>query len=138
MPVALLISPSPLDGELGHTLLWRHDVERHTAGRLEEVRTMAVAAHPDIVVLDRDLPRAEQVVRAIREEPSTRGASLVILARSDFSPDEVGLLEAGANAVLRLPAGPEWDERLTRLLAVPVRKEARFPVHIEVDAWDVT
>src|SRR5262245_44800044 len=137
MPTALLVSLVELEAELGHTLLWRHDVERHVAPRLEEARTMAIAARPDIVVVDRDVGRAEQVVRALRQEPATRQASMVILARGDFDPSEVHLLEAGANAVLRIPAGPEWDDRLTKLMSVPVRREARFPIHMQVDTWDL-
>ena len=58
----------------------------------------------------------------------------MVAARGDFDPSEVELLEAGANAILRLPAGPEWDERLPRLMDVPVRREARFTVHFDVEA----
>jgi CheY-like chemotaxis protein len=94
---------------------------------------MAVAARPDIVVVDRELPRSEKLVAALREDPSTRGLSIVVAARGDFDPAEVELLEAGANAILRLPAGPEWDERLPRLMNVPERREARFTVHFDVE-----
>jgi hypothetical protein len=46
----------------------------------------------------------------------------------------VELLEAGANAILRLPPGPDWDDRIIRLIDVPVRREARLPVEFGVDA----
>lgn len=134
MPVALICSQAQLEGDLGHTLLWRDGVERHVATRLEDARMMAVAARPDIVVVDRELPRSDRLVAALREDPATRGLSIVVAARGDFDPAEVELLEAGANAILRLPAGPEWDERLPRLMDVPVRREARFTVHFHVDA----
>jgi|RhiMethySRZTD1v2_1073278.scaffolds.fasta_scaffold202216_2 CheY-like chemotaxis protein len=134
MPVALICTQADLEPELGHTLLWRAGVERHLAGRLEDARMMAVAARPDIVVVDRELPRSDKLVAALREDPTTRGLSIVVAARGDFDPSEVELLEAGANAILRLPAGPEWDERLPRLMDVPVRREARFTVHFDVEA----
>jgi CheY-like chemotaxis protein len=134
MPVALICSQAELDAELGHTLLWRAGMERHVATRLEDARMMAVAAKPDIVIVDRELPRSDKLVAALREDPSTRGLSIVVAARGDFDPSEVELLEAGANAILRLPAGPEWDERLPRLMDVPVRRDARFTVHFDVDA----
>lgn len=134
MPIALICSQAELEGELGHTLLWRAGMERHVATRLEDAQMMAVAARPDIVVVDRELPRSDRLVAALRDDPATRGVSIVVAARGDFDPAEVELLEAGANAILRLPAGPEWDERLPRLLNVPVRREARFPVDFEVDA----
>jgi len=65
---------------------------------------------------------------------STRALSLVVIARGDLDPAEIELLECGANAILRLPAGPEWNDRLERLMDVPVRKEARFPVSFDVEA----
>jgi len=134
MAVALICSQAELEPELGHTLLWRAGMERHVATRLEDARMMAVAARPDIVIVDRELPRADRLVAALREDPSTRGLSIVVAARGDFDPSEVELLELGANAILRLPAGPEWDERLPRLMDVPVRKNARFSVHFDVNA----
>ena len=134
MTVALICTQAELEPDLGHTLLWRAGVERHVATRLEDARMMAVAARPDIVVVDRELPRSDKLVAALREDPSTRGLSIVVAARGDFDPSEVELLEAGANAILRLPAGPEWDERLPRLMNVPVRREARFTVHFDVEA----
>ena len=133
MPVALICSQAELQAELGHTLLWREGVERHVATRLEDARMMAVAARPDIVIVDRELPRADRLVAALRDDPTTRGLSIVVAARGDFDPAEIELLELGTNAILRLPAGPEWDERLPRLMDVSVRKDARFTVHFDVD-----
>jgi CheY-like chemotaxis protein len=134
MAIALICSRSPLDQELAGTVLWRKDIERHVATRLEDGRMMALAAKPDIVVVDRDLPKADELVAAIRREPSTRRVSVVVVARGDFDPSEVGLLEAGANAILRLPADTDWDDRLVRLMDIPVRKDARFHVRFQVQA----
>ena len=135
MTAVLICSHSgDLKADLGDTLLWRQGVERQVATKMDEVLMLAVAARPRVVVIDRDLPWAARVVSALREDPSTRGLSLVIMARGDFDPAEVELLEAGANAILRLPAGPEWTERLERLMDVPVRKETRFPVSFAVEA----
>jgi CheY-like chemotaxis protein len=134
MPSALICSQRDLQPELGHTALWRTGMECHVATRLEEARMMAVAARPDIVLVDRDLPRADQLISGLREDPGTRRLSIAVVARGDMDPSEVGLLEAGANAILRLPPGPDWDERLIRLIDVPVRREARLPVEFGVDA----
>jgi CheY-like chemotaxis protein len=133
MAAALICSQKDLRPELGHTVLWRTGIERHVATRLEDARMMAVAAKPDIVVVDRDLPRAGELIAALREDPSTRRLSIAIVARGDLDPVEVELLEAGANAILRLPPGPDWDERLVRLLDIPARREARLPVEFGVD-----
>jgi DNA-binding response OmpR family regulator len=134
MPVVLVCTPSPMDRTLVPTILQRDGVERHHVGRLEEALTMAVASRPDLVLIDRELPRAGDLVSALRREPATRGCSVAVLAPGDFEPSEIELLEAGANAILRLPASPEWDERLIRLLSVPMRREARIPVQFAVQA----
>jgi CheY-like chemotaxis protein len=134
MAAALICSQEDLQPELGHTVLWRTGIERHVATRFEEAQMMAVAAKPDIVVVDRDLPRADKLIAALRADPSTRRLSIAVLARGDLDPVELELLEAGANAILRLPAGPDWDERLVRLLDVPARREARLEVEFGVDA----
>jgi hypothetical protein len=135
MVSVLICTHSELEKDLGHTMLWRQDVERHVVSRMEEARMMALAARPSIVVVDRDLPWAGRRVTALREDPSTRGLSIVVVARGDFDPGEVELLEAGANAILRLPLEFDSDERLERLLHVPVRKEARFSVSFRVDTY---
>jgi CheY-like chemotaxis protein len=135
MVSALICTHAELEGELGHTMLWRHDVDRHFASRLEEAQMMALAARPSIVVVDRDLPWAGRLVAALREESSTRGLSIVVVARGDFDPAEVELLESGANAILRLPFDEDSDRRLERLVNVPLRKEARFSVSFQVDAY---
>jgi DNA-binding response OmpR family regulator len=109
MVSVLICTHSELEKELGHTLLWRQDVERHVVSRLEEARMMALAARPSIVVVDRELPWAGRLVSALREDPSTRNLSIVVVARGDFDPSEVELLESGANAILRLP----WNSRAT-------------------------
>ena len=132
MPVVLICSPSDLSVELGGSAVWRDGMERLFAARQDEALTLLLAARPDLVLLDRDLPEAGSLVAAVRRDPSTRGTSLVVVARGDFEPAEVELLEAGANAILRLPAGPEWDDRLDRMFAVPIRRNARIPVCLEV------
>jgi CheY-like chemotaxis protein len=135
MPAALICSPVSLEEGLRPTCLWRDGVERHHATRAEDARTLALAARPQLVVVDRDLPGAVELVNALRQDSSTRKVSVAVVVRGEFDSLEVDLLEAGANAILRFPANPEWDTRLTRLLEVPARREGRFPVSFAVDAY---
>jgi DNA-binding response OmpR family regulator len=135
MVSALICTHSDLEKDLGQTMLWRQDVDRHAASRLEEARMMALAARPSIVVVDRDLPWAGRLVSALREDGSTRRLSIVVVARGDFDPGEIELLEAGANAILRVPFDTEVDVRLQRLVDVPVRKSARFSVSFTVETY---
>jgi CheY-like chemotaxis protein len=134
MPVVLICSPSSLDDELGGTVLSRGDVVRHSASQADDVLKRAVEVQADVVLLDRDMPGADRVVAALRRDPATRRVSVVVLARGELDPVEVELLEAGANAILRLPVSPDWDERLDRLMQVPHRREVRLPIGFEVEA----
>lgn len=133
MAAVLICAADPLTDELHGTLLWRQEIERHVATHYAHALTIAVAARPDLVVVDRDLPAAERLVRSLRSDPTTRAVSIAVMARGPHDDSELRLLEAGANAVLRLPAGPEWDERLAPLLSVAPRQTARLPVRLEFE-----
>jgi len=132
--VVLICAPDPLSDELNDTLLWRADIERHLATGFEEAMITAVAAKPNLIVVDRELPQARRLVADLRGDARTRAVSIAIVARGDFEPSDLELLEAGANAILRYPPGPEWAERLGRLLEVAVRRHARIPVYLEFQA----
>lgn len=134
MPTALICTQAELERELRHTLLWRRDVERHFAARIEDARLLAVAVRPSVVLVDRDLPGSVGLIAQLRQHPATPGLSIAVLARGEFDPEEVELLEAGANAILRIPAGPDWDDRLLPLLQVPIRRNIRIPVQFAVEA----
>jgi CheY-like chemotaxis protein len=131
---ALILAPEPLDAELADTVLWRDNVERYEAISLEQVRHLVSGGRPDILVVDQRMANAPAIVAQLRQDPRTRGVSIVALARGDFEPAEVALLEAGANAILRLPPDAEWDDRLERLIHVPLRRAARFGVHVEISS----
>jgi DNA-binding response OmpR family regulator len=131
---ALIVSPQPLDAELADTVLWRKNVERYAASSAAEVRRLASSGRPDIIVLDKRLANAAGVVAELRRDPLTRTVSIVVLARGDCDPSEIAFLEAGANAILRLPPGPDWDDRLVRLIHVPLRRATRFEVNVRIES----
>lgn len=133
MPSVLICGPDPLTDELHDTLLWREGVERRVATGFEDALTIAVAAHPDLVVVDGQVPRADRLVQDLRRDPATRRTSIVVVARGAFEPAEIRFLEVGANAILRLPAGPDWDERLAPLMRVPGRRALRAPVRLQFE-----
>jgi hypothetical protein len=133
MPSVLICATDPLIDELHATPLWREDVERRVANRLEDALTAAVASRPDLIAVASDLPRADRLIMDLRADAKTRTCSIVVISRGEFDPEELHLLEAGANSILRLPAGPEWEERLGLLMNVPARRQARVPVRLEVE-----
>src|SRR5262245_62032151 len=140
MPGVLICSQKDILSELGGTLLGRNGIDRFKAGKLEDARLLARTTRPALVLLDRDLPRIFEFLEMLREEPATRGRSIAVLARGELDPSELELLELGANAILRLPPDSGWDDRISRLIQVPPRQEARLQVLLAVtpDAPDVT
>ena len=130
---AALVAASDLTPELGGTALFRQNVERVLVSGVDEIRRLADEGRLDIVVVDSALPGAAGVVAALRQDPITRPTAIVALGRSEFGFDHLGLLEAGANAILPLPPGLDWDDRLLRLIHVPVRRAARFPVDMALE-----
>jgi len=133
MIVALVCTAQALD-ELRDTVLYRRNVDRRMAHNIAQARAQAAASPPDIIVVDHHLPDAPRLVSELREDPLTRRVSIAVLARGDFDTADVALLQAGANAILRLPPGPDWDDRLSRLIHIPVRREARLPIHLQIAA----
>ncbi len=134
MAVLLICAPDPLSEELHGSMLWRDGLERHVANRFEDALLIAVAVHPDLVVVDSQLPRALRLIQDLRKDQPTRRSSIVVVTRGPFDLNEVAFLEAGANAILRLPVAPDWDERLARLLTVPARRRVRLAVKLEFEA----
>ena len=130
---AALAAPSDLGPELGSTALFRSNVERIAVSGLEDVRRLADEGRLDIVVVDSALPGATALVTGVRQDPATRSTAIVALGRREFGFEHLDLLEAGANAILPLPPDHDWDDRLMRLIHVPVRRATRFPVDIAIE-----
>lgn len=127
----LVCAPAPLTGELSGTVIWREGNEVRLATSFEDALSAAVSLRPELIFVDRDLPRALRLVEDLRHDAATRTISVAVGARGEFSDVELQLLQAGANAIVRLPAGPEWDARLSDLMRVPARRAMRVPVRIE-------
>jgi len=130
---AVVLAPKSLASDLGGTVLFRQNVERLEASGIDDVRGIADGGHVDVVVVDSALPGASALVAALRQDPTTRATAIVVLGRSEFGFDHLALLEAGANAILPLPPAQDWDDRLMRLIHVPVRKTTRFPISLSVE-----
>ena len=120
--------------ELAGTPVWRDGLERVIANDVNQAATMAVAAKPALIVVDRDMARAEYLIQKLRGDAMTQHTSIVIIGAGGMHHDELGLLTAGANALLRLPPSAEWDETIERLLSVPTRKQTRVGVTLAFEA----
>jgi hypothetical protein len=133
MPAALLCAPEGVDlgAELRGTALWRGAFERIGCSRLAAAQA-ALGEGVDVVVIDRALDWALSLVRWMRGSPGTAGVPALVASRGDDPTRDRELAAAGASAVLRLPAGREWDGYLARLLPFAVRVGLRVPVHFRV------
>lgn len=130
---AVVVSHDDLAPQLRETALGREDAVCLPAAALSDVRRLAQAERPQVVAVDCALPSAAELVAALRRDPLTRGLAIVALARSDFGLGQLELLDAGANAILPLPPGPGWDERLARLVDAPARRAIRLGVELAVE-----
>jgi hypothetical protein len=134
MPDVVICAGASVVRDLEASPLFRSGLTRHVVATAEAGIAAAAKVRPQMVVIDRDLARAESLVSQLRNRAETRACSIVIVAQGDFVTEELGLISAGANAVLRLPPDPEWDGRIERLLNVPTRKETRVPVSLTFEA----
>jgi hypothetical protein len=130
---AVILSPRNLEAELRDTLLWRRNVKRERATSTDDVRDAVAREGADILVVDSAHPQAAEAAIALRADPLTREMSMVALGRSEFGSVHVELLQSGVNAILPLPPGPDWDDRLMRLVNVPVRRVTRFKVDLALE-----
>lgn len=130
---AVILSPRDLEGELQGTLLWRHNVRRIPAASTDDVRRAVAREGADILVVDSAHPQVAEAAITLRSDPLTREMSIVALGRSEFGSVHVDLLQSGVNAILPLPPGPDWDDRLMRLVNVPVRRVTRFKVDLALE-----
>jgi CheY-like chemotaxis protein len=134
----LICSETDLRSDLTPTVIGRQRIELYRADGLPAVRLLSSTLDPQAILVDRDLPAVRGFIEALRKDPVTRRRSVAILASGPVQGVEKDLLKAGANAVLRLPPDAGWDERLSRLLTVPVRCEARLAVELDVDTQPAT
>jgi CheY-like chemotaxis protein len=128
----ILCSTRDLRPELAATLIGRQGIEVYRVVKFADVRLVGSSLGVQVILVDSEFPDAAGFIRRLREEPATRERSVAVLSRGSMQEADLGLLEAGANAIFRLPPDAGWDERFSKLLMVPVRQHARMVAHIEV------
>jgi len=128
----LLVSHGDLARELGHTVLFRPDLERVVAPDPAVAPETAARVRPNLLVLDLPMDEVLALVRRLRDDPATRPAAIAVLDRGLAEEVVERLLASGVNAVLPVPVDPLfWDRRLEELLSVPARRSARIPVRLQ-------
>jgi two-component system cell cycle response regulator DivK len=100
------------DNELNRKML-RH-LLRNTAYRLIEAHdgeagvAMARAEHPDLILMDVQLPKVSgiEATRALRADPATAAIPIIAITSFALSGDEQRAKDAGAAAYLAKPYSP--------------------------------
>jgi two-component system cell cycle response regulator DivK len=100
------------DNELNRKMI-RH-LLRGTSYRLIEApdgetgMTMAREQHPDLILMDVQLPKISgiEATRALRAEPATADTPIIAITSFALSGDEQRAKEAGASAYLAKPYSP--------------------------------
>jgi DNA-binding response OmpR family regulator len=86
----------------------------------EEALLAAQREHPDLLVLDKVMPKLDgfEVVRALREDPETRAMPIVMLTVRTDEEDVLGGLSLGVEEYMPKPFSPhELSARVRRVLA---------------------
>ena len=134
MAVVLICSNRPLDRDLKDTVLFRSGIEREFVRSAADVQARVASGGVALVCLHRQMAGIEALIKALRRSPALKKISVIVLSEDDFDPSEVEVLEAGANAILRLPPADDFNERVGRLIEVPARRDVRLPVRLQVSA----
>jgi PilZ domain-containing protein len=129
--ICATVDPSPA---LGQTFLGREGIRRLWLSQAADVLAATRREKPRLVLVDRDFPGAGALFEALARETADAPLTLAVLAPGAPSLVELDLVEAGAHAVLRLPAGATWEATLENVLPLTLRREHRFPVYFEVQA----
>jgi DNA-binding response OmpR family regulator len=95
-----------------------HDVLEAADG--EQALTLARSGHPDLLVLDKTMPKVDgfEVIRALREDPLTAALPILMLTDRTGEQDVLGGLRLGVEEYMPKPFTPdELSARVRRLLA---------------------
>lgn len=134
MAVVLICSTRSLDRELQGTVLFRSGVDRELVRSAAEVQSRLNSGRISLLCIHRQVTGIENLIRTLRKSPTLKRISIVVFSEDDFDPSEVEVLEAGANAILRLPPGDDFNDRVGKLMEVPSRRDVRIPVRLQVAA----
>jgi len=110
----LLADDSVLTCELFGEYLGARGFEVAVAHDGETAIATAVAAKPDVIVIDLSMPRLDGVaaIRRLKDDARTQGIPVIVLTGHVASPRQHEAQSAGAAAFLTKPCLPEEIERL--------------------------
>lgn len=132
MTLVLICSTRPLP-ELYDTLVWRDDVERIVATNRGDALKEATRG-PKLAVIDAELPGATELIETLRSRDATRTLSIAVVIPEGLDVELKYDLKKAANVALEHPAGPHWDEQLSKLTSIAPRHAVRVAVRLQLAA----
>ena len=133
MTTVLIYANADLEPNLHATLFWREDLERYLAERAEDARMLLFSTEPHVLVVDRTLAGADELISSLEGHSLPHPITIVALDHGGPDPQDGQPEASRVDAILPLPPGPEWDIRLVDVLQVPTRLQPRFDVRLEVE-----
>jgi CheY-like chemotaxis protein len=123
----LVVEDNPRNSRLVRAALGAPDREILEARTAEEGLHLARTAHPDLILLDIQLPGMDgcAVARALKEGPETRHAPIVALTALAMNGDRERVLSAGCDRYLAKPASPAEIRRVVEGL-LPASARSRM------------
>lgn len=115
----LIVDDEERNRRLLDVLLRTDGYQTVSAGSGHDALTLAVSAHPDLILLDLMMPGMDgfEVTQAIRNNPATSTIPIMIVSALDDVATHRRLLASGADEFIRKPVDRwELSLRLTRLL----------------------
>ncbi len=101
----LIVEDNPHSLELLRELVQVEGHQALTAGSRSEALSIARAEHPDLILMDIQLPGVDglTVTRELKEEPKTKDIPIVVISAHALPGDEERALQAGCIAYLSKP-----------------------------------
>jgi CheY-like chemotaxis protein len=95
---------------------------------------LVLAAEPQVIVVDLEMPGAEELLASLRLDPGPKPLAVVVLTSSGL-PLSHDARVARSAAVLPFPPGPGWDDSLLDVMQIPRRQQTRYAVAFDVQTW---
>ena len=104
-PRVLIVEDNPVNLELMVDLLSSRGYEVHMCGDGREVMRLAKAHHPDLILLDINLPNIDglTVARMLREDPETQAIAILAVSAYSMVGDKERMLEVGCDGFIPKP-----------------------------------
>ncbi len=104
-PKILVADDVPENVKLLSAILSREEYDVATAQGGQEAFEKAKAIHPDLVLLDAMMPEMDgyEVARQLKQEPTTKDITVIMVTGADDDEDRARGFEAGADGFLSKP-----------------------------------